>query len=344
MVPIMKGFIWSSVGACLIANCFTVFAEPQPRIQFEMPVFNFGKVSSGEVVKHSFVFTNTGSATLEIIDVKPGCGCTTAGAWDKSVEPGKTGSIPLQLNSTGFGGTVTKSATITCNDPASSNVVLQLTGTIWRAIEVTPANASFSFPAEGQSEQTRVLRIVNNLETPLSVEEPITTNKSFRVELKAVKPGKEFELHVTAIPPFTAPFTTALIKAKTSAKEMPEISTSAYASVIPAISVMPQQVVLPAGPLTAEKQSTITIQNNTTNTLALSDATINVPGATVAIKETQPGRLYTLALSFPAGFQADPGVKPEVTVKSTNPKSPVIKVSIFQPRSPVVAKPVVAPK
>ena len=42
------------------------------KIQFADPVYDFGKVSSGEVVKHEFVFTNIGTATLEIKDVRPG--------------------------------------------------------------------------------------------------------------------------------------------------------------------------------------------------------------------------------------------------------------------------------
>ena len=118
-----------------------------PRIQFAETVYDFGKVKGGEVVKHSFVFTNTGSATLEIIEVKPGCGCTTAGTWDKMIEPGKTGSIPLQFNSAGFGGAVSKSATVKCNDAARSNVVLQLNGTVWKPIDLTHATAFFNFPA-----------------------------------------------------------------------------------------------------------------------------------------------------------------------------------------------------
>jgi len=75
-----------------------------PRIEFDTNVYNFGKVSSGELVRHDFIFTNTGTSTLEITDVRPGCGCTTAGTWDKKVEPGKTGLIPLQFNSANFGG------------------------------------------------------------------------------------------------------------------------------------------------------------------------------------------------------------------------------------------------
>src|SRR5215510_14924940 len=92
-----------------------------PRIEFATRIFDFGKVSPGELVRHDFVFTNTGKVLLEIKGVRPGCGCTTAGTWDRQVEPGKTGIIPLQFNSAKFDGEVRKSATVTCNDPSKSN-------------------------------------------------------------------------------------------------------------------------------------------------------------------------------------------------------------------------------
>src|ERR1041385_8002204 len=67
-------------------------AKPSgPQIEFDSLVYDFGKTNAGTLVKHDFIFTNTGTATLQITDVRPGCGCTTAGAWDKTVEPGKTG-------------------------------------------------------------------------------------------------------------------------------------------------------------------------------------------------------------------------------------------------------------
>src|ERR1700738_2777670 len=50
-----------------------------PKIQFAMPIYDFGKTQSGELVKYTFSFTNIGDATLEVTDVRPSCGCTTAG-------------------------------------------------------------------------------------------------------------------------------------------------------------------------------------------------------------------------------------------------------------------------
>ena len=64
-----------------------------PRAQFAELAFDFGKVKSSEKPKHEFVVTNVGSLPLEILEVKPGCGCTVLGTCDKQIQPGKTGKI-----------------------------------------------------------------------------------------------------------------------------------------------------------------------------------------------------------------------------------------------------------
>src|SRR2546426_11032047 len=73
-----------------------------PHIDFAETSFDFQKVFPTDKPVHEFIFTNSGDAMLEISDVKPGCGCTTAGTWDHQVEPGKTGKIPLQFNPANF--------------------------------------------------------------------------------------------------------------------------------------------------------------------------------------------------------------------------------------------------
>src|SRR6185436_18852921 len=110
---------------------------------------------------------------------------------------GKTGIIPLQLNPQGFGGTISKTATVTCNDPAQGTVHLQLTGTVRKAIDITPTMASFVYQDTVQTNQSRMLRIVNNTETPLTISEVKSSHPSFTAELKPVTPGKEFELVIT---------------------------------------------------------------------------------------------------------------------------------------------------
>src|SRR5579859_5743944 len=107
-------------------------------IQFETPVFDFGTAQLGDMVKHDFVFTNTGNAKLVISKVDPKCGCTVAKPWTQEVEPGKTGIIPIQFNTAGFNGPVTKYIGVTSNAKNAPDIILHLKGTVHTLVEVIP--------------------------------------------------------------------------------------------------------------------------------------------------------------------------------------------------------------
>lgn len=335
---LVKAFVWVSMLASLAepqapplleAPAITAATNAGPKIQFAELVFDFGKVESGSLVKHDFIFTNIGDQTLEVTNVRPSCGCTTAGTWDKSVGPGKTGTIPIQFNSAGSAGPVAKSIEVSCNDPARSTVTLQLRGTTWKAIDVTPPVVTFALSMDAQTNETRVIRIVNNLQEPLAISDPACTNSAFQVALKSIKDGKEFQLEVTLMPPLTNNLSTQ-ITLKTSYPKMPVLTVNAYATVQPAITLSPAQIVLPSGPLESLTKPMITIRNNSATPLALSDPSITAHDASVQLKELQTGRAFALTLSLPAGFQIQPGDTVEATVKSSHPKFPIIKVPVKQ--------------
>ncbi|HWQ36285.1 MAG TPA: DUF1573 domain-containing protein [Blastocatellia bacterium] len=46
--------------------------ERQPKVSLAATEFNLGEVKQGEPVSHTFIIKNTGTANLEIRDVKPG--------------------------------------------------------------------------------------------------------------------------------------------------------------------------------------------------------------------------------------------------------------------------------
>src|SRR5258708_6654488 len=166
-----------------------------PQMQFAEPVYDFGKAKSGDLIKHEFIFTNTGSALLTVSNVQPSCGCTTAGEWSRQVEPGKTGMIPVQFNSSGYNGNVLKTITVTSSDAVQRTTVLQLKGSVWKPIETNPQFVMFNGVQPGsETSMTNVVQIKNNMEESLDVWGPEVNSKSFTVQLETNQPGKEYKL------------------------------------------------------------------------------------------------------------------------------------------------------
>lgn len=86
-----------------------------PAITFEATEHNFGDITQGDVVEHTFKFKNTGTQPLIIERVDVTCGCTTP-AWTKEpVMPGKTGFVTAKYNSAGRLGQQKKAVTIHSN-------------------------------------------------------------------------------------------------------------------------------------------------------------------------------------------------------------------------------------
>ena len=299
-----------------------------PKIQFNTTVYDFGKISAGEVVKHSFIFTNAGDQQLVITNVKPSCGCTAAGDWTREVEPGQTGTIPIQFNSANFGGPVAKMVTVVCNDKTQP-VYLQIKGTVWKLIEVTPTYAVINVLPES-SGGSATIKILNNMEEALILGKPEVNQPGFGVEIRTNQPGKEYELLVSTVPPLKPGNVQAEIRIPTSVTNTPTLTVRTWANVQPALSILPAQVTLPASPLPNKFSPVITIINNTTNPLALTEPTVTLPGVDFQLREVQVGRYYTIGLSFPQGFQLKDGESGELKVKSNNPKYAQITIPIAQ--------------
>lgn len=324
--------LWGGTAAAQTPN--SVGGGPVgPRIQFAAPVHDFGRMKNGETVKHSYVFTNTGDRLLEVSHVHASCGCTTSGEHSRQVEPGKTGTIPIQFSSGSFHGDVTKMITVTCNDATQPTVMLQLKAHIWKPIEVVPPLATLHVTTESPSNAT-TLRIVNNEETPLTLSEVESSNPAFAAELKTTQPGKEFELIVRTVPPLSNGMLQGQISMKTSSADVPVLNLTAWANVQPAIMVTPAQIILPAAPMATLKSYTILVRNNATNAMVLRDPAVNASGVEVELKEHQPGRYSSLTVTFPAGFEIAPGETVELSLKSNHPQLPVIKVPVQQSPRP----------
>ena len=69
------------------------------KISFDETVHKFGTIKSGDKIKHTFQFKNTGNAPLTIKNVDVSCGCTFPSYPFIPIEPGENGEIEVTFNS-----------------------------------------------------------------------------------------------------------------------------------------------------------------------------------------------------------------------------------------------------
>jgi rhodanese-related sulfurtransferase len=216
---------------------FTLAAGPVAgqEIQFESRVHDFGSLETGNLLKYDFVFTNAGDDLLTVSNVQASCGCTTVGPWTKQVEPGKTGLIPIQLNSSRIGGSIDVSIRVTSNDRQQPSVELRLHGKVPETMEVRPRFALFVLPGDLASNATRMLDITNNSRLPVNLRPPTINVSHFTAGIKTNVPGWDYQLIIRLISPPVPGEAQGLISIPTSCKDQPILAISAI-TVIPSVA------------------------------------------------------------------------------------------------------------
>lgn len=86
-----------------------------PAFKFEKEVYDFGKITDGDVVTYDFKFKNIGNSPLIISSATATCGCTVPDYPKEPVAPGAEGVIRVVFNSAGKPGMQNKIVSITAN-------------------------------------------------------------------------------------------------------------------------------------------------------------------------------------------------------------------------------------
>jgi Protein of unknown function (DUF1573) len=88
-------------------------------------VFNFGTITAGQVVSHSFRFVNTGNKPLIVTDTRVQCGCTVAEKPTEPIQPGDTSEIKVKFDSVNKEGHTNKTVTVASNaEPVFPTILL----------------------------------------------------------------------------------------------------------------------------------------------------------------------------------------------------------------------------
>ncbi len=125
-----------ALGATLVAA---------PKIAVDNAVYDFGTVLEGVFVTHKFLLSNVGDEPLMITSVRTRCGCTATALSKTNLEPGESVELEANLDTAGFGGSVSKSISVESNDPENARLTLRLTGVVTRQAPYHIAISDFNY-------------------------------------------------------------------------------------------------------------------------------------------------------------------------------------------------------
>lgn len=157
-----KQMLVACVCACGLAVSGAAAADAlAPRAVCPEPDYDFGELENTETVEHDYVIRNEGELSLEILSVKPSCGCTAASPSQKIIPPGGEGSVHATFGLQNRSGYQDKSITVTCSDPARPTLLLRLHGTAVQSVRAVPSSVFFGRVGAG-AVRSRTFEVVSS--------------------------------------------------------------------------------------------------------------------------------------------------------------------------------------
>lgn len=311
----------------------TVVLKPgeSPKAKFDSIEHRFGTVLAGTDVNHTFKFKNVGTGPLEILAVKPGCGCTTSGEYERIIQPGAEGSIPIKMSTTKFQGPVNKSVTVHTNGSGVDNLImLTVSGDVKPLYLVEPGKLEFGslklaeVAGKGLS---KTVRITNKIDKPLELSNVRSSNANYTVKTNVLEPGQVYELTVTLSGNVRTGSNGTSIEAETNFPEASSIRIPAAIYVNAPLDIMPSQLTLSKSRKLPMSRA-LFIRNNTAEPATVSDLKVSSPKLTARLEETTPGMAWKVTLDVPADYQS-PELGDTLSLNTSNAEIPELVVDII---------------
>jgi len=174
----------------------TTYSYSQPRLQVVGGLtHNFGKVNfKNGPLKKKIQIKNSGVGRLEITDVKPSCGCTTAPISQKILDRGDVATIDVTLNVDNDFGEITKAITLTTTDPQNPKVDILLKADVYKPITLFPANFMLGSVSKGEKLLGKMI-LTNRSNSDIKVLNVDNTNKKVKFNIKSgdvIKKGEDY--------------------------------------------------------------------------------------------------------------------------------------------------------
>ncbi len=270
-----------------------------PKAVIAEPSKDAGTVPKGEVIKHTFVVKNAGTADLLITDVKPACGCTVS-EYDRVIKPGAEGKVTLSIETKAFQGSISKTALVLFNDPTTPQMTLNVQAYVKPFVETHPYGFFRIQALTGETATSdMILTSDDPAFSPTKVELPYKFLRATVTELPekerlAGKGAKQYKIALSNAPDAPEGLLTGYVKLQTGVKQQPELELSLSGYIKPTVTITPGQINFgnfdPKGE--AVRRNIMVIDNVPQRPdFSVTKAETNVPGISAAVVPVDKGRI-----------------------------------------------------
>lgn len=167
-----------------------------PRLACDQPVFDFGEAETGTMVEHTFTLRNDGNSSLDILEVKPSCGCTVVELTEKTIPPGSSVDLRVRLSLEGRRGRQEKSLLVESTDPLQPRHRLAVEGIAVPRVKVSPRQVEFG-KIDGAKPATQNLEVWTDRENfTFNILDVSSDSPDVLVDWETVSEGKAYRLRV----------------------------------------------------------------------------------------------------------------------------------------------------
>jgi hypothetical protein len=308
-------------------------AVPAPKVEAVEAVKDLGIVPKGDQVQVTFELRNLGTAPLEIHEVRPACGCTVA-EYDKTIAPGKTGTVRAALDTTNLYGANSKTLTVFTNDPTNAALVLTIKSDIKPYLAAVPGYARFNSvqgEVEGTVTQTLWAEDGNDFKI-IKVEAPYPfTRASFREAKQEERDengqGRQWRVDLTLASNAPVGALTKFLKITTDHPKQKSVNIPVSGFVRPVLAVSPPTANLRSFDQSEGRRSNVLLRNFATENIKVTEVKSNQEKVKVYLDTVEEGRRYRVNIEALPGMPKGP-FSATVTVKTESPKVPTLDFEV----------------
>lgn len=302
-------------------------AASGPAMRLDHDTYDFGQVQQGQKIRHAFTFTNPGTQPLRIKEIKPGCSCTLVKSWDARIAPNGRGAIELELDTADMLDRVRKKVSIKTNIRAEPEKTVWLQGRVTQAVQIKPEAAVFGLLEPGRP-QTKTILLSRPQAGPLDLKILQNHAPGFKVRLKALTTGRQYQLDITSSPDLISGPQTGGVLLQASLPAVSNLWVPVCAYVPPAWDVRPRKILLPGAALPATAHKLIYVHPAHDRRRKIRELRSNIPGLTYELRREFWHPVTWITVNLPPGFT--PAGRPDwlIELQTDDPDFPQLEIPV----------------